>query len=195
MKKALKIIGVTIGILVMVFVGVGLVLPFLLIDFGELSTTPTTVKRESPVSAELSKLDDIDNMADFEALYSKIEALVESADTITSREAMKAIADKETFAFIVQSRENEARVKKAKKTYPEFFQTFNGSYYKIVDLVKRQMNDPSSFKHIDTRWEYGSGYRYARARMEYSGKNAFGGRVKEAITVKIDINGNIFEIE
>ncbi len=191
MKKALKIIG----ILAIVFVAIVLALPFIFIDFDELSAAPTTVKRESPVSAELSKLDDIDNMADFEALYSKIEALTESTDTITSREAMEAIANKAFYSNIVETRENEARVEMAKKKYPEYFKTFNGSYYKIVDLVKKQMNDPSSFKHIDTRWEYGSGYRYARARMEYSGKNAFGGRVREAITVKIDIDGNIFEIE
>lgn len=54
------------------------------------------------------------------------------------------------------------------------------------------MNDPDSYKHLETEcWDMKT---YLVVRTTYSGKNAYGGRVKAWVKVKVDLDGNILEV-
>lgn len=53
------------------------------------------------------------------------------------------------------------------------------------------MNDPDSYEHIETKYtDYGS---YIFVVTRFRGANAFGGKVINSISAKIDNNGNILE--
>lgn len=54
------------------------------------------------------------------------------------------------------------------------------------------MNDPDSYKHLETEcWDMKT---YLVVLTTYSGKNAYGGRVKAWVKVKVDLDGNILEV-
>ena len=61
---------------------------------------------------------------------------------------------------------------------------WDGSHREFTALVKRRMNDPDSFEHVETKTtpvmnvdsEFGAGRH--RIIMQFRGRNAFGGMVK-----------------
>lgn len=72
------------------------------------------------------------------------------------------------------------------------FSAWDGSHSKLTDVIKKAMNDPDSYEHIETvYWDMKD---YLIVKTTYSGKNAFGGRVKNWVKAKVDIYGNILEI-
>lgn len=73
------------------------------------------------------------------------------------------------------------------------FSAFNGSHMKLTELVKKQMKDPDSFKHLETiKSDAGD---YLRVKMRYSGTNSFGARIQQTIVAKTDIqSGVILEV-
>jgi len=72
------------------------------------------------------------------------------------------------------------------------FSPWNGSHRGLVKVTKEGMNDPDSFKHVET--VYWDQVDHIRVSMTFRGKNAFGGVVKTTILAKSDLSGNIFEI-
>lgn len=72
------------------------------------------------------------------------------------------------------------------------FSAWDGSHIELTKLIKKAMNDPGSYEHVETvYWDMKD---HIVVRTTYSGKNAFGGRVKNWVTAKVDNNGNIIEI-
>lgn len=72
------------------------------------------------------------------------------------------------------------------------FSTWNGSHIELTKLIKNAMNDPDSYEHVETKyWDMTD---YIVVRTVYSGKNAFGGRVKNFVKAKYDNKGNLIEI-
>lgn len=72
------------------------------------------------------------------------------------------------------------------------FSAWDGSHIELTKLIKKAMNDPDSYKHVETvYWDMND---YIVVRTTYSGTNAFGGRVKNWVKAKIDNNGNVIEI-
>jgi hypothetical protein len=72
------------------------------------------------------------------------------------------------------------------------FSAWDGSHLKLTELIKGAMNDPDSYEHVKTvYWDMKD---HIIVRTIYSGKNAFGGRVRNWVRAKIDDNGNIIEI-
>ncbi|MFB0925110.1 MAG: hypothetical protein QMB65_07490, partial [Vicingaceae bacterium] len=59
------------------------------------------------------------------------------------------------------------------------------SHKGLVDLVKRNMNDPDSFEHDETISTVK--LNHAIVFMKYRGKNAFGGIVKATAKVKVSL--------
>jgi len=73
------------------------------------------------------------------------------------------------------------------------FSSWDGSHNNLEKLIKSTMNDPDSYKHIETR--YGDEQDYLIVKTTFSGKNVFGGTVKNWVKAKIDIkSGKILEI-
>ncbi len=72
------------------------------------------------------------------------------------------------------------------------FSAWDGSHIELTKIIKKAMNDPGSYEHVETvYWDMKD---HIVVRTTYSGKNAFGGRVKNWVKAKADNNGNIIEI-
>jgi len=72
------------------------------------------------------------------------------------------------------------------------FSLWDGSHIELTKLIKKGLNDPDSYEHVETvYWDMND---HVIVRTTYSGKNAFGGRVKNWVKAKVDDNGNIVEI-
>ena len=72
------------------------------------------------------------------------------------------------------------------------FSAWDGSHNTLTQLIKKSMNDPDSYEHVETNyWDMKDNIV---VRTVYSGKNAFGGRVKNFVKAKFDNDGNLLEI-
>lgn len=70
---------------------------------------------------------------------------------------------------------------------------YDGSFTPLKDFVKKNMHDPSSFEHVETRYLVEEDF--ATIVMNYRGKNAFGGVVLNSISAKVSVDGNCTPIE
>jgi len=84
----------------------------------------------------------------------------------------------------------EAQASRAEKL-KGMFSAYDGSHRGLVSAVEKNMNDPDSFDHVETR--FSDKGDYILVYMKYRGKNSFGALVLGEITVKSDLDGNIFE--
>ena len=81
-----------------------------------------------------------------------------------------------------------AREEKIRK----LFSAWDGSHNGLEKLIKETMNDPDSYKHVETvYWDMGN---HLVVRTTFRGKNAFGGVVKNWVKAKISLNGEVMEI-
>lgn len=72
------------------------------------------------------------------------------------------------------------------------FSPWNGSHAGLTEIIKKSMNDPRSYEHVETvYWDMGD---HLVVRTTYRGKNAFGGTVKDWVKAKVDLNGNVLQI-
>ncbi|MXZ54644.1 MAG: hypothetical protein F4Z14_00505 [Gammaproteobacteria bacterium] len=76
------------------------------------------------------------------------------------------------------------------------FSPWDGSHRRLVSEVQRRLNDPGSFEHLETKTLKGTGYpKTFIVRMEYTAKNAFGGRVRKYVLVEVSVDtGQIVEV-
>lgn len=73
------------------------------------------------------------------------------------------------------------------------FSSWDGSHLKLVPYVKRRLNDPGSFKHMETRHKVLLGDS-VQVYMEYRAKNAFGGYVPGYVIAVCAPNGDVARI-
>lgn len=72
------------------------------------------------------------------------------------------------------------------------FSAWDGSHRGLTKLIKKSMNDPASYDHVETvYWDKGD---HLVVKTTFRGKNAFGGVVKNWVMAKVDLNGNVIEI-
>jgi hypothetical protein len=93
----------------------------------------------------------------------------------------------ETPAQIAEKKKNERD-----KSIRLQFSAWDGSHYNLEKHIKKNMNDPDSYKHVETR--YVDLETYLIVTTTFRGKNGFGGVVTNNITAKVDMNGNILEV-
>lgn len=76
------------------------------------------------------------------------------------------------------------------------FSGWDGSYRPLERLIKDNMNDDSSYKHVSTTYRLSLGKKpYAIVNTTFRGKNAYGGVIKQAISARVDVKtGDIIEI-
>lgn len=81
----------------------------------------------------------------------------------------------------------------------EDFSKWDGSYRPLEKTIKNSMNDESSYDHIQTTYRmvfFGTKRPYMTVSTVFSGKNAFGGTVKQTVSAKVDAKTKeIFEIQ
>lgn len=72
------------------------------------------------------------------------------------------------------------------------FSGWNGAHINLERFIKDNMNDPDSYKHVETRyWEKET---YLVVETKFRGKNGFGGVVLNSVTAQVDFNGNVIAI-
>lgn len=79
----------------------------------------------------------------------------------------------------------EERIKKA-------FSAWDGSHRNLEAWVKEAMNDPASYEHIGTSYREKGDTVFVM--LQFRGKNAFGGVVKNTATCYTDLDGNILGV-
>lgn len=86
-----------------------------------------------------------------------------------------------------------AAAKKARdKKIQALFSPWDGSLPALETAIKNRMNNPDSYKHVETvYWDKGS---YLLVRTTFRGTNGFGAVVTERVFAKVDLNGNVIEI-
>lgn len=92
---------------------------------------------------------------------------------------------------IHQLKENTV-IAEREKLVNKQFSAWNGSNRYLSDYIKQNMNDPGSYEHVSTHYSDKGGYIFVRTA--FRGKNAFGAKVLNVITAKIDIDGNILSV-
>jgi len=76
-----------------------------------------------------------------------------------------------------------------KEQIEKIFSVWDGSNYGLTKHIKRSMNDPDSYEHVETvYWDKGD---YLLVKTTFRGKNAFGGVVKNWVTAKVNLQGNV----
>ena len=69
------------------------------------------------------------------------------------------------------------------------FSPWDGSHIKLTREIKKTMNDPESFDHIETRFK-DLGNEIV-VHESFRGKNSFGGLVVNKVIATVDIEGNV----
>ena len=72
------------------------------------------------------------------------------------------------------------------------FSSWDGSHPGLERLIKKNMNDPDSYEHVETRFRDDGDYIFVITK--FRGANAFGGKVVNTVSAKVDFNGNVIEI-
>lgn len=72
------------------------------------------------------------------------------------------------------------------------FSAWDGSHIKLTKIIKTAMNDPKSYEHVETRyWDMGD---HLIISTTFTGKNAFGGTVKNTVKAKVSLDGESIEV-
>ncbi len=72
------------------------------------------------------------------------------------------------------------------------FSSWDGSHSELTKVIKKSMNDPKSYDHVETVYfDMGD---HLIVNTTFRGENAFGGIVKNTIKAKISIDGENIEI-
>jgi hypothetical protein len=79
-----------------------------------------------------------------------------------------------------------------KKRISHAFSSWDGSHRGLESTIKKAMNDPNSFEHVQTT--YSDNGNYLTVAMVYRGKNLYGGMVKNRVVAKADLDGNVLNI-
>ena len=91
-----------------------------------------------------------------------------------------------------EEKENARIAAERKKKIEHQFSAWNGAHRGLQRIIKKTMNDPDSYDHVETvYWDLG---KHLIVKTTFRGKNAFGGVVTNWVKAKFDIDGNIIEI-
>lgn len=73
------------------------------------------------------------------------------------------------------------------------FSAWDGSCKSLVKTVKKNMNNPRSFEHVQTKIVESDNFLVIT--MTFRGENTFGGTVTQKVWCELDDKGNISKIE
>ena len=88
-------------------------------------------------------------------------------------------------AKLEEKHKNQRLAAERKKKIDRQFSSWDGSHRNLERYIKKLMNDPSSYDHVETvYWDRGN---CLIVKTTFRGKNAFGGVVINSIKAKVDI--------
>jgi hypothetical protein len=143
-----------------------------------------TAKRTQLLRAELARIPATafkDNQTRYQQLVSLHPGNEEYARKLKHYSAK--VADKEEKNQIALAR---------KLVIQKQFSAWDGSHRALEKVIKNGMNDPDSYEHVVTKyWDRGD---HLKIKTTFRGNNAFGGKVKNFVTAKVSLNGQILSI-
>lgn len=93
------------------------------------------------------------------------------------------LAEKERIAKEAEERRTKIRTQ---------FSAWDGSHHALERLIKQTMHNPDSYEHVETT--YGDRGDHLVVRTVFRGTNGFGAVVKDSLSAKVSLDGQIFEI-
>jgi hypothetical protein len=102
--------------------------------------------------------------------------------------------------LLIQAKEAEEATKEAeayqlkRSIIEKHFFSYDGSHMNLERYIKKNMNDPNSYEHVETTFNIPGKGDFYYVFSTYRGNNAFGGKIVDNIKAKADMNGNIIEI-
>lgn len=93
-----------------------------------------------------------------------------------------------------EKRAAEYAAKKERREKVEaLFSAYDGSQPGVERAIKKRMNDPDSYEHVATRFaDNGS---FVTVYTQFRGKNAFNAKIMTVATAKIDLSGNVLDLQ
>jgi len=91
-----------------------------------------------------------------------------------------------------EKRQKELFAGQREKQIKSQFSTVYGSHIELEKIIKKSMNDPSSYSHVETR--YGDKGDYIFVVTTFRGTNGFGGIVTNSIQAEFTISGELIRI-
>jgi len=146
----------------------------------------THVKNEEERLLSLIETTPESNLSSHVNIYRRLTELLPE-----KQEYKKQLAVYENKVRQEQQKAEEEAQRKAK--IERQFSSWDGSHRNVVAAVKKAMNDPKSFEHVETG--YIDKGEYLFVKMVFRGKNAFGALVKNTVYAEVDLDGNVLTIE
>ncbi len=81
--------------------------------------------------------------------------------------------------------QKKAEAEKRAKSFENCMDPWDGSHYKLKWWVEKNLNDPESFEHIETRYKVFK--KHANVVMTYRASNLFGAKIIKLIKAKVDL--------
>jgi hypothetical protein len=111
--------------------------------------------------------------------------------------SMVSIKESDKVVFASFEKETAGKyLKKLKNDRKELVESqlsgWDGSHPGLTKMIKKNMNDPDSYEHVETK--YRDEGQSIFIITKFRGKNAFGGKVMNTISARVDFNGNVIEI-
>ena len=91
-----------------------------------------------------------------------------------------------------ERKKQEELNKNRKKIIEKQFSAWDGSHPALTRLIKKSMNDPDSYDHIETTFRDDGSSIFVVT--EFRGANAFGGKVINTVSARVDFEGNVIEV-
>lgn len=99
---------------------------------------------------------------------------------------------------VIREANREAEMKQKliddrKEMIDKQFSGYTGVHYELESLIKKNLNDPDSYEHVETN-AYDKG-DYLIVVTKYRAKNGFGALMLKTTTAKVSIEGVILEVK
>ncbi|MDH5524484.1 MAG: hypothetical protein OEY01_10905 [Desulfobulbaceae bacterium] len=107
--------------------------------------------------------------------------------------SQKYITKRDHYQKIITEKERKLKAETERNNQIEKqFSGWDNSHRNLEKVIKKSMNDPSSYEHVKTNyWDKGG---YLIVQTTFRGKNAFGAVVKNWVKAKVDLHGNVLNI-
>lgn len=116
-----------------------------------------------------------------------INKLAENAD-----KRAEYLAEIEKQRILAEKEAEKKRVAERKEKIEKQFSAWDGSHTNLTRVIKEAMNDPKSYKHVETvYWDMGD---CLVVQTTFRGTNAFGGVVKSIVKAQVSLDGDVLEI-
>lgn len=108
------------------------------------------------------------------------------------------MTDEQTMSNAVVETEKQKQADAAtsvqrKKTIESQFNSRDGSHKNLTIAIKNDMNDPSSYEHVSTKYfDLGD---HLKVVTEFRGTNSYGAKVKNTAIAQVGIDGHIIDMK